>query len=324
MMNLEGHVTENRSEHTFILPNGTKIEFYAPDDEEKAKSGKRDLLFMNEVTGMPYTIAKQLMMRTNGPIIMDWNPSSKFWLHRMLLPFLKAAEYVFTRSTYLDNKSVDASIIEEIERLRLIDPSQYDIYGLGVEGKGTEIIYPNYEIVDEFPDTDNVGTGLDFGFTNNPSAAVRCALYDGSLWFDEIFYKKGLSNKQIYSEFEENDYDYGVITADSAEPKSIAELDELGLKIVGAVKGPDSVEYGIMTIKSYPIKVTRRSLNFLDEIDGYKWKMKDGVPTNEPVKKNDHLMNAAMYGVQSIITEPVTWRPQVQKARDMGFTGIGI
>lgn len=323
LTNMESSVTENKSDHTFILPNGTRFEFYAPDDEEKAKSGKRDLLFINEANGVLYSIAKQLMMRTNGPIILDWNPSGKFWLHRMLLPFLSAVEYVFTRSTYRDNKSANKSIIDEIERLRLIDPSQYDVYGLGVEGKGTEIIYPQYEIVDEFPDTDRVGAGLDFGFTNNPSAGVRCAINGGALWFDEIFYKKGLSNKQIYTEFDELTYDYGVITADSAEPKSIAELDDMGLRIVGAQKGPDSVEYGIGTIKSYPIKVTRRSLNFLDEIDGYKWKMKDGVPTKEPVKKNDHLMNAAMYGVQSIITRQVSMKPVVRNAREMGFTGLG-
>lgn len=324
MTGYDAHVTENRSDHTFILHNGTKIEFYAPDDEEKAKSGKRDMLFINEANGVLYSIAKQLMMRTNGVIILDWNPSGKFWLHRMLLPFLNAVEYLFTRSTYRDNKSANASIIEEIERLRLIDPSQYDVYGLGVEGKGTEIIYPAYEIVDEFPDTDRVGAGLDFGFTNNPSAGVRCAIQDGCLWFDEIFYKKGLSNKQIFTEFDELPYDYKRITGDSAEPKSIAELEDMGLDIVGAVKGPDSVKFGIETIKSYPIKITRRSLNFLDEIDGYKWKMKDGVPTNEPVKKNDHLMNAAMYGVQSIITRQVSMKPQVQNARDMGFSNIGV
>lgn len=323
MTEMRSLVTENKSDHTFILPNGTRFEFYAPDDEEKAKSGKRDLLFLNEATGMSYAIAKQLMMRTNGPIIMDWNPSGKFWLHRMLLPFLKSFEYIFTRSTYRDNKSVDSSVVEEIERLRLIDPSQYDVYGLGVEGKGTEIIYPQYEIVDDFPDTDRVGAGLDFGFTNNPSAGVRCAINGGALWFDEIFYKKALSNKQIFTEFDELTYNYNVITGDSAEPKSIAELKDMGLNIVGALKGPDSVQYGIETIKSYPMKITRRSLNFLDEIDGYKWKMKDGVPTKEPVKKNDHLMNAAMYGVQSIITRQVSMRPQVRVARDMGFTGLG-
>lgn len=317
------HVVENKSDHTFTLHNGTRIEFFSPDDEEKAKSGKRNMLFINEATGMSYAIAKQLMMRTSGTVILDWNPSGKFWLHRMLLPFLKPFEYLFTRSTYRDNKSVDKSIIDEIERLRLIDPSQYDVYGLGIEGKGTEIIYPNYEIVDEFPDTDRVGAGLDFGFTNNPSAGTRLAINDGSLWIDELFYKKGLSNKQIFTEFDELRIRYGRITGDSAEPKSIAELEEMGLDIVGAVKGPDSVKFGIETVKSYPLKITRRSLNVLDEIDGYKWKMKDGVPTNEPVKKNDHLMNAIMYGIQSIATRQVSMKPQVQKAREMGFTNLG-
>lgn len=320
---MEGHVMENKSDHVFILPNKTQFEFYSPDTEEKAKSGKRDLLFINEANGMSYAIAKQLIMRTNGPVILDWNPSGQFWFHTMYLPYINSSEYIFTRTTYRDNKFVDPKIIAEIERLRLINPSDYDIYGLGIEGKGTEIIYPNYELVDAFPETSRQGVGLDFGFTNDPAAAVRCAYSDGCLWYDELFYEKGLSNKKIFEQFETYK-DYGPIIADSAEPKSIAELDALGLNIKAAVKGADSVKFGIDQIKEYPIRITRRSLNLINEIIAYKWKMKDGLPTNEPKGGNDHLMDAMRYGTQAILTRAIPLNVQVQRARNMGFTNMGI
>ena len=322
MTNLDGVVVENKSDHVFILPNGCRFEFYAPDDEEKAKSGKRDILFINEANGVLYSIAKQLMIRTTGAIILDWNPSGKFWLHQKLLKALKTFEYIFTRTTYRDNKSLDPSVINEIERLRIINPTDYDIYGMGVEGQGSEIIYPGYELVDEFPDTDNVSCGLDFGFTNHPSASARCALYDGALWFDEIFYEKGLSNKKIFEQYDVQSRPYGYVIADSAEPKSIDELLNMGLKIKGAVKGPDSIKYGIDKIKEYPIKVTSTSDNLIDEINAYRWIMVDGQPTNKPADKNNHLMDAIRYGVQGILGDHTPIIARVQQGKKMGFTNF--
>jgi phage terminase large subunit len=270
---MESHVFENKTDHVFILPNGVKFEFYAPDDEEKAKSGKRDLLFLNEANSIPYSIANQLMMRTNGPVIMDWNPSGQFWFHRILRKALKSSEYVFTRTTYKDNTAVSEKIIKELERLKYTDEALYTIYALGLEGKGLEIIYPNYEIVDSFPENARrVGRGLDFGFTNHPSAASRTAYYDGGLYFDELFYEKGLSNKAIAERFKAHPDaltmdQRGDIIADSAEPKSIAELQGYGLPIRGAVKGQDSIDFGIQQIKKYPLFVTKNSIHLIDEID---------------------------------------------------------
>lgn len=326
MTEISSQIMENKSDHVFHLPNGTKFEFYAPDDEEKAKSGKRDLLFINEANSVSYAIAQQLMMRTNGPVILDWNPSGKFWLHRMLLPALQSGDYLFTRTTYRDNKAVSEKIIQEIERLKIIDPSEYDVYGLGIEGKGTEIIFPNYELVDpeDFPDTPLCGRGLDFGFTNDPSAGLRCALNDGALWFDELFYEKGLSNRLIFERFEMFPYAKGPCVADSAEPKSIAELYGMGMDIIGAVKGPDSVKYGIDKIKEYPIKITRTSTNLLDEIDSFKWVMKDGVPTNKPRPGHDHHMSAMRYAVQAVLFAPEPITVRVQRSTEMGFSSYGI
>lgn len=322
---LEGQVVENKSDHVFMLPGNKLVEFYAPDDEEKAKSGKRDWLFINEANSVSYSIAKQLIMRTNGPVILDWNPSGKFWFQRMYLPALQPHEYLFTRTTYRDNPAVPQKTIDEIERLRILNPTDYEIYGLGIEGKGTEIIYPEYELVDEFPITDKTARGLDFGFTNDPSAGIRGALYDGCLWWDELFYEKGMTNKMIGERFQLHPDPLGDIIADSAEPKSIFELQGMKLPVRGAVKGPDSVKYWIDKIKEYPNKVTKRSLNLIDEMDSYKWIMVDGRPTNKPKAGNDHLMDAKRYCAQGLLTpKPPGIKPQVQPAKKMGFTNIGI
>lgn len=116
----------------------------------------------------------------------------------------------------------------------------------------------------------------------------------------------------------------GDIVADSAEPKSISELQGYGLSVIPAVKGPDSIKFGIDKIKEYPMFITRSSLNFLDEVDSYKWIMKDGVPTNVPKAGHDHLMDASRYGVQLITSPSEPMQVQVQNARKMGFTNVGI
>ena len=327
MTGMSDHIIENKSDHTFLLKNGVRFEFYAPDDEEKAKSGKRDILFINEGTGMKWSVAHQLMMRTNGPVIIDWNPSHKFWFHRMLMETGSVEDYnmVFTRTTYRDNKHVSEKIVQEIERLKIIDPVKYQVYGLGLDGKSQEIIYPHYEIVSEFPDTINVGTGLDFGFTNHPSTAIRCALYDGCLWFDEIFYRSGMSNKMIYDELSAYPHELGTTTGDSAEPKSISEIRGYGLDIVGAVKGPDSIRFGIEQIKKYPIKITKWSHNIISEIDGYKWKVHEGEVLNEPAKnQTDHAMDAMRYGIQSVLAPVEPIKVYARQSSDFGFTQFGV
>lgn len=317
---MASEITEDKTNHVFHLPRSITFEFFATDDEGKAKSGKRDYLFMNEADSIEWSIANQLMIRTNVTTILDWNPSSKYWLHSKLLKALKKEEYVFTRSTWRDNKSASKRIIAEIERLKEIDPVMYDIYSLGIEGKGKEIIYPVYKLVDTIPEYGRKSIGLDFGFTNHPSAAVICCYNDGHLWFQEIFYEKGLSNKDIYERLKR----YRLpIVADSNEPKSISELYDLGLTISGAVKGQDSVKFGIDKVKEYPINVTSASDNLTAEMDGYKWIMVDGEPTNQPVKKNDHLMDALRYGIQAILTKEIPMQPQVRRASEMGFTALG-
>lgn len=300
------------------------FEFFATDNAQKAKSGKRDLLFINEANGVAWSIANQLMIRTRGTIILDWNPSGKYWLSRMILPALKKDDYVFTRTTYRDNTSIEKRVIDSIERLRLIDANLYDIYGMGVEGKGTEVIFPVWELVDEMPDTDKISNGLDFGFTNDPSASIDCALYDGCLWFDEIFYERGLSNKKIYELYKLRRKHYGRVIADSAEPKSIADLFDMGLDIIPCVKGPDSVKFWIDKIKQYPMKVTKRSINLIDELDSAKWIMVDGRPTNKPKEGNDHCIAGMRYGSQGILSNHQPIKMMVKKAASYGFTDMGV
>lgn len=318
---LDGKVKANKSTHTWYLPDKKKIEFFAVDNEAKAKSGKRDILFINEANHVNWAIANQLMMRTRQTVILDWNPSGKFWLHRMLLPSLDGKDYRFTRTTYKDNKFADKKIIEGIERLKLIDSTLYEVYGMGIEGYGTEIIYTNWELVDAFPDgAINIFYGLDFGYTNHPAAGIRGAYFDGALWWDELFYERGMKNSMINDAFRSCGHFITQICADSAEPKSCDELTAMGLPVIKAVKGPDSVKFGIDRVKEYPEKITKRSLNLIDEQESYKWEMKDGVPTNVPKKgQQDHLMDAKRYCAQLLLAKHVPLKMQRSRPVKMGF-----
>ena len=240
---------------------------------------------------------QQLMMRTEEGVILDWNPSAEFWFHEMLLPTLDPSDFLFTLTTYLDNPVISDKKRKEIENLVLIDEQLHRVYALGMTGQSQGIIYKNWSIVPEFPENGkNEGGGLDWGYTNDPTVVIRCCLYRGEIYVDEYVYETGLTNPDLAAKLAFNEYDYDWETiADSADPKSIDELSDYGYFIKGAVKGKGSVDHGIQTLKQYKINVTSRSTNTIKELRNYKWKEKNGKPTNVPVDKFNHAMDALRY-----------------------------
>lgn len=285
----------NESDHFALCSNGSIIEFKSYKDAQDAKNGKRDYLFINEANGVPYDIYWQLQIRTRKRVYIDYNPTARFWAHNDV----KGGKGV--KIIISDHRGNPFLSEDEHARIEgIADPELWKVYARGLTGKLTGVIFPNINIVDEMPSRDSwkiEGYGLDFGFTNDPTALTHNVIAHGELWTDEVIYECGLTNPDIAKKAR----DYGItrrdlIVADSAEPKSIAELNNLGLWVVPAPKGKDSISTGISILKCYKWNVTRRSLGLIEERDNYKWKVdKYGKETNTPIDKYNHAIDAVRY-----------------------------
>ena len=173
------------------------------------------------------------------------------------------------------------------------------MYGLGQLGVAEGRIYKDWQIIDDIPHEARLERyGLDFGYTNDPSAIVALYYYNGGFIIDEVLYQKGLHNKQIADTL--NTLPKALTIADSAEPKSIDEIRQYGINIIPATKGQGSVLQGIQFVQQQRISVTKRSLNVIKEYRNYLWQTdKDGKIINEPSHLFSHSMDAIRYAFDS-------------------------
>lgn len=286
--------------HVYTFETGNKLEFATFDTYSKAHGSRRDVLFVNEGNNMPYNIVDQLMVRTRETVWLDWNPTNEFWFYTNLLGLRDDIDFITL--TYKDNEALDESTIKEIESHRN-NTTWWNVYGLGQLGTIEGRIYKDWIEVEEIPYEARLERGgLDFGFTNDPSVIEQCYRYNGGFLFDEVCYQKGLSNKSISDIIQSNG---NVLTiADSAEPKSIAEINDYGAKIIGAVKGQGSVMQGIQFVQDQKIYITKRSIKTLKAYRNYMFK-KDKLSDkfiNEPddtVHEWSNPMDAIRYCLDS-------------------------
>jgi phage terminase large subunit len=288
----------NETKHQYIFQNGSFLEFISFDKFGKAHGPRRDVLFINEANNIPYNIVDQLISRTRKIIWMDWNPSEEFWFYTDMLPTRKDVDFITL--TYKDNEALDDITIYEIESHKN-NKSWWTVYGLGQLGVIEGRIYSNWAVIEEIPEGAKLERrGVDFGYSNDPTAIVDIYKYNGGFILDEICYQKGLSNKNIADILKNLS---NVLTiADSSEPKSIAEIKMYGVSIIPAVKGKDSIRQGIQYIQDQQISYTRRSVNLKKEYQNYLWKCdRDGnfITPNVPNDYNNHAMDAVRYGLDS-------------------------
>ena len=285
----------NESGHFFTCINGSLIEFKSYKDAQDAKNGKRDYLFVNEANGIGYDVFWQLAIRTRKKVYIDYNPSERFWVHNQV----KGREGV--KLIISDHRGNPFLSQEEHDRIEGIeDPELWKVYARGLTGKLSGVIFPNFNIVDEMPERESwkvQGYGLDFGFTNDPTALTHNVLAHGELWTDLIIYETGLTNPRIAEKAKEAGVTRSdIIIADSAEPKSIAEIHNAGLWIVPTVKGSDSISVGIDIMRRYKWNITRRSVGLIEEVQSYKYKTdRDGNKTNTPIDRFNHAIDATRY-----------------------------
>ena len=263
--------TINESGHFITGKNGSIIEFQSYANAQDAKSGKRDYLFINECNGVPFDIYWQLQMRTRKRVFLDYNPSERFWCHDEVIG-REGVKLIIS-----DHRGNPFLSKEEHERIESIsDPELWKVYARGLTGKIEGLVLKNWDIVDEMPPMSErkmTAFGLDFGFTNDPSALEEVCLAHGDLWVDERIYETGMTNPMIA----ERAKSLGMtrkdcIIADCAEPKSIAEIRAEGMWIVASPKGADSIVVGL--------DILRR---------------RDGKRTNDPEDRNNHGIDALRY-----------------------------
>ena len=288
--------SRNKSDLTYNFPNGSFIEFFSTDSEQKLRGSKRDILYVNEANELRHIEWQQLIMRTRKFAIVDYNPS--FSEGHWLCSLNKDTDTYHFVSTYKENPFLEQTIVDEIEKLQTQNPTLWQIYGLGQMAMVEGLVFPRFEVIDQFPETSrHQAVGLDFGFTNDPSAAVRCGVIDDRLYLDELFYRTGMLSTDITRELNETARGAEVI-ADSADQRLIQEIANSGVLIYPVAKGPGSIVAGIDKMQTYRIHVTARSVNLIKELRNYTWaKDKDGNSVNQPIDAFNHLVDASRYYV---------------------------
>ena len=293
----------NGTRHIYTFETGNELQFFSPDTYGKAHGPRRDVLFVNEANNLSYIIVDQLMTRTRETVWMDWNPSNEFWFYTDLLP--NRSDIDFITLTYLDNEALDATTVAEIESHKH-NKNWWKVYGLGQLGEVEGRIFKDWAIVDEVPHHAKlVARWLDFGYSNDPTSIGSIYYYDGGYIAEEELYQKGMLNKPI-ADFLGNLPDpQTIVVADSAEPKSIAEIKSHGINIIGVSKtkgeskADNFVKWSIGLVQDQRFSVTKTSLNTIKEYRSYMWLTdKDGKILNEEDPK---CANHSMAGIRYVM-----------------------
>lgn len=286
----------NKTDYIYTFETGSQIEFFSADQPDKVRGPRRDRLFMNEANNVPYETFDQLEVRTKEFIYIDYNPTNEFWALTEVKGKREDVDFIIL--TYKDNEALSPEIRNSIEQ-RKNKAGWWKVYGEGQLGEVEGKIYKDWQIIDEIPHEARLERrGIDFGYSNDPTAIVDIYRYNGGYILSERVYQKGLSNRQI-AEVIKNLEDT-LCVADSAEPKSIDEIKDYGINIIGAQKGPGSITQGIQYVQDQRISVTKHSLNILKEYRNYLWQTdKNGKTINVPEGGFDHTMDAIRYGFDS-------------------------
>ena len=317
-------IESNKTEKTYKC-GARMIEFMWADDQQKIRGTKRRILYCNEANELDYSNEFfQLLVRTKDLVLIDFNPDDEdIWINKEIEQNRKLTmkDVSVTVSTYKDNPFLSQEEIAEIEHIKDVDPYLWQVYGLGEYGKRQGLVF-DFEVIEELPDEAKyLWEGLDFGYSNDPTALIGLYQWNAGIIWDERIYQTWLTNDDIAVKFSELEIRkwHDEIIADSAEPKSIEELYRKGYNVKPAVKWPDSINYGISVIKQYKLYVTARSINLIKELRKYKWlEDKHWKITNKPIDMRNHAIDAGRY-----ITVHKLWKPNTDRSDFWFYTKGG-
>lgn len=304
IMKLTGRWREksyNKSLLTYTFQNGSYIEFFSADQEDKLRGARRNVLYVNEANNVKWEAFNQLQIRTSEDIWIDFNPSSEFWANEHLT---NDEDVDWIILTYKDNEALPQTIITEIEKAKeKAKTSKYwenwwNVYGLGQLGMLEGVILSDWKTIDKIPDeAELLGYGMDFGYTNDPTTLIEAYTWNGAVIFNELIFEKGLTNNDISARMRTLGVSKKLpIYADSSEPKSIDEIKSFGYNIKPAEKGKDSVTFGISILQEATFMITKSSTNTIKELRAYCWDTdKSGKRLNTPIDQYNHSIDAMRY-----------------------------
>ena len=286
----------NKSLLRYEFANGSVIEFFSADDASKLRGARRDVLYINECNNVTFESYNELAIRTKKEVYLDFNPANEFWVHKELKD---EPDTDFIILTYKDNEALDESIVSQIEKNRdkaatsSYWPNWWRVYGLGEVGSLEGVVFTNWKEIDTIPkEAKLIGIGLDFGYTNDPTAAIEIYNYNGTRIINELVYRTGMVNSDIAKILPSG----VIIYADSSEPKSIEEIRRQGKTIKGVTKGADSINYGIDVMQRQDYLVTKQSTNLIKELRSYCWDTdKQGQRMRRPIDHYNHAIDALRY-----------------------------
>ena len=298
-LNIYSVEDHNKSEHIYTFPNGSIVEFFSVDDEQKIRGRKRDIAWCNEANELYFDDFTQLNMRTESKLIFDYNPSeSTSWLYE-----LPTDESIMIKSTYKDNPFLPQSIRTQIEDLKRTDEALYQIYALGEKAISKSNIYSQWSFVAHRPARFvKYVYGLDFGY-NHPTALMRVYYCDNDIYIEPVIYESYLTTTMLIEKLGSLGIEQTVsILADYSRPEIIQEMNIAGYDVINANK---VVKKGIDNLKTFGVicqddKALRR------EYENYKWKKVGDFITDEPVKLFDDAMDAIRYATTHIRQEYYT------------------
>ncbi len=294
------HCEHNKTEHSIDF-RSNRLQFFSLDDPDKIKSFNANVIWLeeaNEFTFEDYTIINLRLNRDPGQdrnqLYLSFNPVDS-WIFDKLE---KSPDAEWIESNYKDNPFLSPAYIVSLEGLKDQDLNYYNIYTLGQRGFLENIIYPSWDLIDDMPfDAQYEKNGIDFGF-ENPSVIVRVMVTGKDLYADELLYKTHLTNAELIEIGKT--LKWRDAYADSAEPQRIEEIRRAGLSCMPAIK---DVQLGIDVVKRYNIHITKRSANLIKEIRSYQRKKdKTGKVLDEPIKFNDHALDALRYAMSGLLT----------------------
>jgi len=290
LYNEENH---NKSEQIYTFANGSMVEFFSVDNEQKIRGRKRDIAWCNEANELYFDDFTQLNMRTEDKLIFDYNPSdSASWLYE-----LPAEDSIKIKSTYKDNPFLPDSIKAQIEDLARTDEALYQIYALGEKATSKSNIYSNWSFIAHRPAKFvKFVYGLDFGY-NHPTALMRVYYCDNDIYIEPVIYESYLTTTMLIERLATLNIEQTVsILADHSRPEIIQEMNIAGYDVLNANK---VVKKGIDNLKTFGV-ICQDHKALKREYENYKWKKIGDFITDEPVKLFDDAMDAIRYATTHI------------------------
>lgn len=291
----------NKSDLIYTFPNGSWVEFFSCDNETKLRGRKRKILFVNEANELKYLEWQQLQLRTTQFSIIDYNPS--FSDEHWICEVNKDPRTYHFISTYKDNPFLEQKVIDEIESLKRKNFSLWQIYGLGLQAQVEGLVFRNVDVVERIPETGyrrRRFLGVDFGYTNDPTAIIDVLIEEESktLYLDELCYRTTMLTSDIIAELKPQ----GAVKviSESADPRLVQEIYRAGVNIHPVVKYSGSIEAGITKMQEYKLVITKRSTNVIKEFRNYTYQQdKEGKWLNTPIDVWNHAIDAIRYVVMS-------------------------